>query len=249
VSQDQDRRQTKAERKEQARRERIELERRIASRKRGRRRALVLGIMVAAVVGVILFTLSQGNSTNAQDGSASPSVIDKLPDPAKLPGMLRAAPPWPDNIDQANERIAALSQLSPMPQLGAVLHHHANLLIYVDGQQFPLAAGIGYNPNANVFSPLHTHDTSGVVHIESADPTFEPVLGQFFDVWGVYLTKDCLGDKCAAGQSTLRAYVNGVEWTGDPTQIPLNDQVVIVLAFGSADQVPNPVPASFVPPA
>jgi hypothetical protein len=249
VSQDQDRRQTKAERKEQARRERIELERRIASRKRGRRRALVLGIMLAAVVGVILFTLSQGNSTNAQDGSASASVIDKLPDPSKLPGMLRTAPPWPDNIAQANERIAALSQLSPMPQLGTTLHHHANLLIYVDGQQVPVAAGIGYNPDANVFSPLHTHQTDGVIHIESADPTFEPVLGQFFDVWGVYLTKDCLGDKCAAGQSTLRAYVNGVEWTGDPTQIPLNDQVVIVLAFGSADQVPNPVPASFVPPA
>jgi len=246
---DQDRRQTKAERKEQARRERIELERRIASRKRGRRRALVLGVVVAAIVGVILVTLSQGNNTNAADGSVSPSVIDKLPDPSKLPGMLRTAPPWPDNIAQANQRLAALSALSPLPQLGATLHHHANLLIYVDGQQFPVAAGIGYNPDANVYSPLHTHDTSGVVHIESADPTFQPVLGQFFDVWGVYLTKDCLGDKCAAGNSTLRAYVNGTLWPGDPTQIPLNDQLVIVLAFGSADQVPNPVPASFVPPA
>ena len=249
MSQDQDRRQTKAERKEQARRERIELERRIASRKRGRRRALIVGVVVIVIVGGVIVALSQGNGTNDANGSTSPSVTVQLPDPAKLPGMLRAAPPWPDNIDQANERMAKMSELSPLPQLGAVLHHHANLLIYVDGQQFPLAAGIGYNPNANVFSPLHTHDTSGVVHIESADPAFEPVLGQFFDVWGVYLTKDCLGDKCAAGQSTLRAYVNGVEWTGDPTQIPLNDQVVIVLAFGSADQVPNPVPASFVPPA
>jgi hypothetical protein len=248
VSQDQDRRQTKAERKEQARRERIELERRIASRKRGRRRALIVGVVVIAIVGGVIVALSQGNGSGA-DGSASPSVTVQLPDPAKLPGMLRSAPPWPDNIDQANARMAKMAELSPLPQLGAVLHHHANLLIYVDGQQFPVAAGIGYNPDANVFSPLHTHDTSGVVHIESADPTFQPVLGQFFDVWGVYLTKDCLGDKCAAGHSTLRAYVNGKEWTGDPTQIPLNDQLVIVLAFGSADQVPNPVPASFAPPA
>ncbi|TMK92102.1 MAG: hypothetical protein E6G37_09680 [Actinobacteria bacterium] len=245
---DQDRRQTKAERKEQARRERVELERRIASRKRGRRRALVLGVVVAAIVGGILFALSQGN-TNAADGSASPSVSVRLPDPATLPGILRTAPPWPDNIAQANERLAQLSAITPLPQLGATLHHHANLLIYIDGQQFPVAAGIGYNPDANVFSPLHTHDTSGVVHVESADPTFQPVLGQFFDVWGVYLTKDCLGDKCAAGDQTLRAYVNGKEWTGDPTQIPLNDEQVIVLAFGSANQVPNPVPASFVPPA
>ena len=245
MSQDQDRRQTKAERKEQARRERIELERRIAGRKRGRRRALIVGVVLAVGVGAILFALSQGNDTNGADGSASPSVTVHLPDPAKMPGMLRTAAPWPDNVAQANERLAQLG----LPQLGAVLHHHANLLIYVDGQQFPVAAGIGYNPNANVFSPLHTHDTSGVIHIESADPTFQPVLGQFFDVWGVYLTKECLGDKCAAGHSTLHAYVNGKEWTGDPTQIPLNDQLVIVLAFGSADQVPSPVPASFVPPA
>ena len=248
MAQDQDRRQTKAERKEQARRERIELERRIASRKRGRRRVLIVGVVVIAIVGGVIVALSQGNG-NGADGSASPSVTVQLPDPAKLPGMLRTAPPWPDNIDQANARMAKMSELSPLPQLGAVLHHHANLLIYVDGQQFPVAAGIGYNPNANVFSPLHTHDTSGVVHIESADPTFQPVLGQFFDVWGVYLTKDCLGDKCAAGDQTLRAYVNGKEWTGDPTQIPLNDQLVIVLAFGPPDQIPNPVPASFVPPA
>jgi len=246
---DQDRRQTKAERKEQARRERIELERRIAGRKRGRRRALIVVVALAVVAGGIVFAVSQGGGTNAASNSTGPSVSVKVPDPATLPGILRTAPPWPDNIAQANDRLARLSAISPLPQLGATLHHHANLLIYVDGQQFPVAAGIGYNPAANVLSPLHTHATDGVIHIESADPTFQPVLGQFFDVWGVYLTKDCLGDKCAAGDQTLGAYVNGKEWTGDPTQIPLNDELVIVLAFGSADQVPNPVPASFVPPA
>jgi len=242
---DQDRRQTKAERKEQARRERIELERKIARRNRTRRRVVVLGVVVAAVVGVVLFAVSRGGGPGTADGTITPSVTVKLPDPATLPGMLRTAPPWSDNIAQANERLAALG----LPQAGTTLHHHANLLIYVDGQQATVAAGIGYNPNANVFSPLHTHNTDGVIHIESSDTSFQPVLGQFFDVWGVYLTSDCLGDKCAAGGSTLRAYVNGVEWTGDPTQIPLDDQSVIVLAFGSSDQLPNPVPSSFVPPA
>jgi hypothetical protein len=142
-------------------------------------------------------------------------------------------------------------------------HLHAHLRVFANGQRRTIPYGIGVVPplrltqtadgpfvaDGAAFYWLHTHDTSGVIHVEAADPTFQPVLGQFFDVWGVYLTKDCLGDKCAAGHSTLRAYVNGKEWTGDPTQIPLNDQLVIVLAFGSADQVPNPVPASFVPPA
>ena len=126
------------------------------------------------------------------------------------------------------------------------MHTHANLQIFVHGKAEAVPVNIGITDAA--IQSLHTHDTSGTVHMESSVArTF--TLGEFFDVWGVYLTKDCLGDKCAAGHSTLRAYVNGTEWTGDPTQIPLNDQLVIVLAFGSADQVPNPVPASFVPPA
>jgi hypothetical protein len=116
VSQDQDRRQTKAERKEQARRERIELERRIATRKRGRRRALIAGVVVIAIVAGTIVAFSQGNGTNAADGSASPSVTVQLPDPAKLPGILRTAPPWPDNIAEANARMAKMSELSPCPR-------------------------------------------------------------------------------------------------------------------------------------
>ena len=83
------------------------------------------------------------------------------------------------------------------------------------------------------------------VHIESGDPNFRPALGQFFDVWGVYLSKDCLGGYCAAGDTKIRAYVDGKMWAGDPAQIPLNDQSVMVLTFGSADQLPNPIPTTF----
>jgi hypothetical protein len=51
------------------------------------------------------------------------------------------------------------------------------------------------SPFAVVFSPIHTHDTSGIVHIES--PTVRPfTLGQFFDVWGVRFTSDCIGGDC-----------------------------------------------------
>jgi hypothetical protein len=34
-----------------------------------------------------------------------------------------------------------------------------------------------------VFSPLHTHDTSGIIHVES--PTVRSfTLGEFVDLWG-----------------------------------------------------------------
>jgi hypothetical protein len=237
---DPDRRPTKAERKEQARLDRVDLERKMARRKRASRRALIVGIAAAVVVGIIVFALSR-NSGTSNAGGPTPTV--DLPDPNDLPGMLKTAPPWSNNIEQADARLAALG----LPQLSdTVLHHHTDLLIYIDGQQVTIPANVGLNSSDPIVaSPLHTHGTLGTVHIESADPNFEPVLGQFMDVWGVYFTKDCLGGSCAVGDTKLRAYVDGEEWSGDPTQIPLNDGEVIVLTFGTADQVPDDLTPAF----
>jgi hypothetical protein len=236
------RRPTKAERKEEARRERLELERRMARRKRASRRALIVGLAVAAIVGIIVFTLSRGGSTSA-NGSPTPSVTVALPDPATLPGILRTSPPWSNNVEQAAERLRILQ----LPQLSdTVLHHHTDLLIYIDGQPVTIPANVGLSSSPpTVASPLHTHTALGTVHIESADPNFEPVLGQFMDVWGVYFTKDSLGGQTVVGNTKIRAYVNGQPWTGDPTQIPLNDKDVIVLTFGTPDQVPSDLTPAF----
>jgi hypothetical protein len=239
---DPNRRPTKAERKEQARMERVELERRIARRKRTSRRALIVGIAAALIVGGVIFLLSR-NGTPTTSASTGPSPTVELPDPAKLPGIMRAQP-WSNNLAQANERLALLN----LPTLSeTVLHHHTDLYIDIDGQPVTIPASIGYDPQGNpsVLSPLHTHDTSGTIHTESGDPNFQPVLGQFMDVWGVYLTKECLGDQCASGDTKIRAYVNGQEWTGDPTQVPLNDHDVIFLTFGTAEQVPQDLTPAF----
>jgi hypothetical protein len=69
-------------------------------------------------------------------------------------------------------------------------HIHAHLTLYKDGKPVPVPAyvGIPYSAAINVggqhtcFYWLHTHDASGVVHIES--PTHDLyTLGQFFDIW------------------------------------------------------------------
>jgi hypothetical protein len=238
---DPDRRPTKAERKEQARLDRIDLERKMERRKRASRRALVVGIAAAVVVGVIVFALSR-NPGSSNAGDSSPTV--DLPNPNDLPGILKSSPPWDNNLAQADARLAALG----LPQLSdTILHHHTDLLIYINGQPVTIPASIGYDPEGtpSVASPLHTHGALGTVHIESADPNFQPVLGQFMDVWGVYFTKDCLGGSCAVGDTKIRAFVDGEEWSGDPTQIPLNDGEVIVLTFGTADQVPDDLTPAF----
>src|SRR5690242_12737936 len=60
-----------------------------------------------------------------------------------------------------------------------LFHIHAHLAVYADGQQELLPAGIGIGPplqydqsgnfvlGGSCFSWLHTHDQSGIVHIES----------------------------------------------------------------------------------
>jgi hypothetical protein len=75
---------------------------------------------------------------------------------------------------------------------------------------------------------VHTHDASGVVHIES------PVqrrftLGELFDLWGQPLGPQQVGP--APGPVT--ALVNGVVVAGDPRAIPLTAHAVIQLDVGA----------------
>jgi hypothetical protein len=235
-----DRRPTKAERKEQARLEREAIQRRQAARSRNRLIIIVASVAVAAlVIGVVVATGGSGPSPT------SSAAHTTLPDPASLKGIVRDPPPWGPNTDQLASRLAALDlpALSDVP--GKSLHHHIQLEIFIDGQQVTIPANIGLSQTAA--SPLHTHDETGIVHIESADLNFEPVLGQFMDVWGVYMTDSCLGADCNSGDRKLRVYVNGDEYSGDPTLLPLTDLLSVTVTFGTQDQLPDPIPSA--PPA
>jgi hypothetical protein len=122
------------------------------------------------------------------------------------------------------------------------MHTHANLQIFVHGKPETVPVDIGIT-NAAIQS-LHTHDTNGTVHMESSVArTF--TLGEFFDVWGVRFTPSCLGAYCNGGDNTLQVFVNGQEQTGDPTQIAMNDQDVIVVTYGNPTELPNPIPSTF----
>jgi hypothetical protein len=236
VSTSQDRRPTKAERKEQARVEREEIERKQAARRRNR----ILWIIGAVVV--IALIAGAAVAFGGNDGSSTASPGPTLPNPDSLPGVMKTPPPWPDNIEQANERLALLG----LPGLSeSVLHLHVRLWVYVDGEPVVVPPGVGYNEQAQVFSPLHTHESDGTVHVESADPDFKGVLGQFMDVWGLYFTPTCLGDRCTDGDQQLRVFVDGQPYVGDPTMVPLADQSAIVVTFGTEAQLPNPMPDSF----
>ncbi len=163
---------------------------------------------------------------------------------AKLPGLMTSKAPWP-----ANNRVllhARLEQIG-LPALkaeGQRLHTHQHLDVVVRGKGFLVPAGIGIDFHERFISPLHTHDFSGIMHVES--PTVRKfTLGQFFDVWGLRFSATCLGAYCAKGKESVWVFVNGNRWLGDPRQIALREHQEIAVAYGTFASVPKPIPSFF----
>lgn len=211
---------TKAQRKEQARRDRLELERRMARRRTTRRLWAVLVVVAIAAAVAWLATRPGGG----RDG--------------RLPGLLSSRTPWPANTATLAERLGELG----LPRAGGAQHVHAHLGVFIEGQAVDVPSEVGIA--GAIHSPLHTHDDTGVIHVESEVPrTF--TLGELFDVWGVRLSASCVGGYCADGASTIRAFVGGEAFDGDPRTVQLVDGAVVVLAFGTEDQLPDPIPSEF----
>lgn len=63
------------------------------------------------------------------------------------------------------------------------LHWHAELVIYIKGEKQEIPANIGIGA---VEQPIHTHDASGVIHMEFGGLVHKDDLkfGQFFKIWG-----------------------------------------------------------------
>lgn len=68
------------------------------------------------------------------------------------------------------------------------LHIHAHLNIFINGEGYSIPSNVGIIPNQCIYW-LHTHDDTGIIHIESPENrTF--ILGEFFDIWGENLSNN-----------------------------------------------------------
>ena len=201
--------------------------------------AALLSAPTIAVVAVAVVVAATGN------GATRTPLIP----PTNLPGELTGPAPWPANIGQLHARLSAMG----LPALGAQgtrLHIHQHLDVYVDGRRVtvPEGVGIGTNGPEVFFSPLHTHDATGVVHVESpVVKTF--TLGQFLAVWGVRFTPRCLGGYCVRGADRIRVYFDGKLVTGDPRALPLEEHEEIVVTYGTKAELPKSIPSSYPFPA
>ncbi|HEV1997050.1 MAG TPA: hypothetical protein VGR61_02835 [Candidatus Dormibacteraeota bacterium] len=118
-------------------------------------------------------------------------------------------------------------------------HRHAHLYILKDGASQPVSAYVGIPgapTAARCYYWLHTHDRSGIIHVESPDSR-RYTLGEFFDVWGQPLSRTQVA-RLEVPEGGLTAYVDGAEYHGDPRQIELIGHTQVVLQVGR--QVPPP---------
>lgn len=166
----------------------------------------------------------------------------------RAPGP-KADAPWSANTAELRQRLRTLG-LPALRVEGIRVHTHEHLDLYLNGAHLAVPAGIGIGKDGGgvFFSPLHTHDRTGILHVESS--AVRPyTLGEFFRVWGVRLTATCVGGYCAGDGRRIVAFVDGVRALGDPAQIPLVRHEEIVLAFGTAAELPKRIPSSYSFPA
>ena len=188
-------------------------------------------------------------------GASRAHVIDPCSLLAASPPSTRpvtTAAPW--GLPRSALGQIGYARLTPI--VGTLVRHdHVHLDVIVNGRAVTIPAGVGQaEPRDNgpcppgtikigdctsghfyaalvANSPIHTHSTSGIIHVES-DRATRFTLGEFFDEWGVRLDATCVGGYCAGDGRQLRAYVDGKRVAGNPRDIVLTNRQEIALVYG-----------------
>ncbi len=195
--------------KQQRRRDRREEDRRREEERlrRKRNRGIIVGAVIAALVLIIagsVFALLHKPGTT----SANSPIQTVNP----------AYPPIDNNVGCDTQEQDAF-------------HIHAYLTIWINGQQSSIPANMGIATDQSCLYWLHTHDTTGVVHIEApANRSF--ILGNFFDEWEQVFSS--LNYPSQLDLSTgWTVYVNGNLYKGSFRNIPLQAHTIITMAYNS----------------
>jgi hypothetical protein len=190
------------------------------------------GAAVAAVIaaGVIGFLLVRDNDGGGGGTTASATYNS-------LPGIRKTNAPWPPDYEFLADRLAPLDLTTLGGHQGLAMHFHAHVDIFVNGKRVAIPKWVGINPGAGYLTELHTHDATGVIHIE-AQKARDFTLGQFMAEWGVFFSPNCIGASCGG----IKWYVNGKQQTGNPQDLKFESHQEIALVVGKP---PAKIPSSY----
>jgi hypothetical protein len=113
----------------------------------------------------------------------------------------------------------------------SVFHIHAHLDIFINGQNYTVPAQIGITSTCLYW--LHTHDETGIIHIES--PIHQNyTLGQFFDIWKKNFSNTQIFNNTVSGENPLNVYVNGIKVPNGTNfkDVGLHAHDVIAVVYG-----------------
>ncbi len=123
----------------------------------------------------------------------------------------------------------------------AAFHIHAHLDIFINGVHFIVPSEIGIT--GACFYWLHTHDESGIIHIE-APMLRDFTLGQFFDIWNKKFSNGQIFRYVANVNNPLEVYVNGTQQSSkiNDRDIKLHAHDEIAIVYGTP---PSTIPKSY----
>jgi hypothetical protein len=173
-------------------------------------------VLIAAIAIVAAIVFTRGDSSGS---GGTPSVVQDRLSNDKVDFAVEGT--WQPNYDNLAGAISALN----LPPAGNTTHYHSHITMYVDGQKVLIPQNIGIDEVTQTLSPIHTHDTKGVIHIESDTADFTSNLQNVFDIWGVRFDSQCIGGYCDG----VKMWVNGKpnDQLGDYVMNP-HDAITIV---------------------
>jgi hypothetical protein len=186
----------------------------------------VAAALVAGAVGVLLINGTLGGKPSGVPGGLVQSALPGTdPGDGDTPKGGQGQPV--DGIScESGEQLA--------------FHIHAHLYILSDGISQPVSKNIGIvgDPIPRCFYWLHTHDRSGLIHMEAPrQQTF--TLGQFFDVWGQPLGATQVARLVVPTGQPTTIYVDGKVYAGDPRLVELKRHTEVVIELGKIVSPPT----------
>src|SRR5689334_3879411 len=114
-------------------------------------------------------------------------------------------------------------------------HIHAHLDVFTDGKAVTVPAMIGILPAEKCLYWMHTHDDSGIVHIEAPKKRAFS-LAQFFDLW------KATGSGAPQRKDAPKIFINGKKVDKRLEQVELDDHMEIAVVYGKE---PASIPSSY----
>jgi hypothetical protein len=208
----------------------------MAAHKTTRNRARAASAVLAVSLAGLLAGCGSSSSTSTAKTPPAPAGLSITGPGLQVsqPSTQLGQPAWRPEYAHLTQRL----KLIGIPAGGKEKFHiHALLRIYVNGLLSPLPADIGIDSAKGIESSMHTHDGSGIIHMEAPHP-YPYTLGDFFSVWGVKLGPAQVGGLKGYGGNRLHFYLNGKPLS-DPAARVLHKDDSIVIGYGPPNGYPH----------